>query len=208
MQTENRRISYVRTLIFTIVSALLSVVLFGVAFIKGAREWLLFIIITEVGIFSIIVWCIIAIINREKKLQELRNPKNYVIKFDNCPDYYVKRYDTVSQDYFCSNEYVVTDTRNPTKKLIMKLFPENDNSSPAVHSPTYKVQNVTGASSNPQPIDKFMISDIMTKIDNNEARCKIVNPNILESTSDALTGYKNVPWTSVQKRCENLYNKI
>lgn len=207
MQNENRRISYVRTLAFTIVSALLSIALFALLFFKGAKEWLLFITITEIGIFSIILYCIFAIINREKKLLEMRDPKNYVIKFDNCPDYYVKRYDTASKSYFCSNEYVVIDKRNPTKTLIMKLFAENDNSSPAYHNMDFKVQNGSGPLTNPQAMDKFMIEDMLSKVTTNEDRCNIVDPNIPEKSSDKLIGYKNIPWTSVQKRCQTLYTK-
>ena len=208
MQNENRRISYVRTLVFTIVSALLSIVLFGLIFIKGARDWLLFIIITEIGIFSIIIYCIIAIINREKKFQEMRDPKNYVVKFDNCPDYYVKRYDATTKGYFCSNEYVVVDPRNPTKKLIMKLFPENDNSPPQFHNPEFKIRNGTGPLTNPQPIDKFMIEDMLSKVTTVNERCQIVNPNVAEKSTDKLSGFKVIPWTSVQKRCDTLYSKI
>lgn len=207
MQNENRRISYVRTLVFTIVAALLSIVLFALIFIKGARDWLLFITITEIGIFSIIIWCIIAIINREKKIQEMRDPKNYVIKFDNCPDYYVKRYDTLSKGYFCSNEYVVSDTRNPTKTLIMKLFAENDKSSPSYHNVDFMVKNGNAPAINPQPMDKFMINDILSKVDDTADRCGIVNPNTMEKSTDKLIGYKNIPWIGVQKRCETLYSK-
>jgi hypothetical protein len=207
MQNENRRISYVRTLVFTIVSALLSIALFSLIFVKGSRDWLLFIIITEIGIFSIIIYCIIAIINREKKIQEMRDPKNYVIKFDNCPDYYVKRYDTSSKGYFCSNEYVVVDPRNTTKKLIMKLFPENDNSSPPYHSSDFKVKNGTGPLTDPQPSDKFMIEDMLSKITTNDERCQVVNPNLVEKSTDKLKGFKSLPWTSVQKRCDTLYSK-
>jgi hypothetical protein len=207
MQNENRRISYVRTLVFTIVSALLSIALFALVYVKGFSDWLLFIIITEIGIFSIIIYCIYTIINREKKLQEMRDPKNYVIKFDNCPDYYVKRYDTASKGYFCSNEYVVADQRNPTKKLIMKLFAENDNSSPPTHNANYKVTNGTGPTTDPQPMDKFMIDNFLTQLATNEERCQIVNPDVVEKSSDKLLGYKSIPWTNVQKRCQTLYSK-
>lgn len=207
MQNENKRISYVRTLVFTIVSALLSILLFGLVFVKGAKDWLLFIIITEIGIFSIIIYCIIAIINREKKLQQMRDPKNYVIKFDNCPDYYVKRYDTVSKGYFCSNEYVVTDPRNPTKTLIMKVFAEGDNSSPAAHNKDFKVRFGTGPATDPQPNDKFMIDDLLTKVNTMVDRCSIVNPEIPEKSTDKLVGFKTIPWTNVQRRCQTLYSK-
>ncbi len=207
MQNENRRISYVRTLVFTIVSALLSIALFAMIFVKGARDWLLFIIVAELGIFGIIFYCIYAIINREKKLQAMRDPKNYVIKFDSCPDYYVKRYDTASKGYFCSNEYVVTDARNPTKNLIMKVYPENDNSSPPTHNPDFKVRNGTGPLTDPQPMDKFMIDDFSTKLTTNDERCQVVDPNVAEKSTDKLKGYKTIPWTSVQKRCQTLYGK-
>lgn len=207
MQNENRRISYVRTLVFTIVSALLSIALFAMIFVKGARDWLLFIIVAEIGIFSIIFYCIYAIINREKKLQAMRDPNNYVIKFDNCPDYYVKRYDTATKGYFCSNEYVISDTRNPTKNLIMKVYAENDNSSPPNHNADFKVKNDSGPVTDPQPMDKFMIDDFLTKLTTTNERCQVVNPNVVEQSTDALKGYKNIPWTSVQKRCETLYSK-
>lgn len=207
MQEENQRVSYVRTLVYTITAAVLSIVLFGLMFLEGARTWFLSIIIIEIGIFAIIFYCIFTIVNWEKKMEQLRDPKNYVIKFDNCPDYYVKRYDTATKGYFCSNEYVVTDKRNPTKVLIMKLFAEEDKSSPATHNADFMEKNGTGPAVKPKPIDKFMMEDIMSKVQTLNERCQIVNPNVPESSTDKLTGYKTIPWVSVQRRCDTLYSK-
>ncbi len=204
---DTRRVSYVRTLVFTIFAAVLSIALFGVLFIRGAQDYLVAITILELGIFVIIFTCIVAIVNNEKKLASMKDPANYVIKFDECPNYYVKRYDTPTKQFFCSNEYIVADKRNPTSKLIMKINDAGDMSAPDTHSNTFVTKNSSGITQDPPRWDKFMLNDIYKKLDNDKERCSAVSRGGQDKPTDAIQGYRTIPWTSVQERCYNLYGK-
>lgn len=204
---DTRRISYVRTLVFTIFAGLLSIALFAVLFVQGGQDWLVAITILELGIFVIIFYCILAIVNREKEMAKMRDPKNYVVKFDDCPTYYVRRYDDATKQYFCSNEYIVADSRNPTKTLIMKINDEKDMSAPETHSTTFMSKNSSGMTQPPAVWDKFMVNDIYTKLDSDKERCAAVTRNGEDKPTDKIQGYRTLPWTSVQQRCESLYGK-
>jgi hypothetical protein len=204
---DTRKVSYVRTLTFTIFAALLSIALFAVLFIKGGLDFLVFVTILEVGIFVIIFYCIFAIVNREKELGKMKDPKNYVIKFDDCPSYYVKRYDNATSKFFCSNEYVVTDPRNPTSKLIMKIYDAGDKSAPDTHSQTFIERSSNGMTQNPAKWDKFMVNDMYALLDNDKDRCAAVTRDGEDKPTDKIQGYRTLPWTSVQQRCASLYGK-
>lgn len=204
---DQRRVSYVRTLTYTIFAGILSIALFAVLFIKGGRDFLVAITILEFGIFVVIFSCIYAIINRERALAKMKDPKNYVIKFDDCPNYYVKRFDNATSQYFCSNEYVVADKRNPTEKLIMKINDASDMSAPDTHSPTFVARNSAGMVQQPPVWDKFMVNDIYKQLDNDQDRCAAITRDGQDKPTDKIQGYRTLPWTSVKERCSSLYGK-
>ena len=121
---DNRKVSYFRTLIFTIISAMISLVLFGVLYLKP--EFKSFVITIEIGIFAIIGYTIYSIVQHEKLLNQMSDPSRFRFGFDSCPDYYIKRVDEDTRKDFCSNEYIVVDKESPLqKKLIMKIVDEN-----------------------------------------------------------------------------------
>jgi hypothetical protein len=208
MENEPRRISYFRTLIFTITAAIFSLTLCGLLYFKEVRDYLVFIVVLEIGIFSIIGYCIYAIVNREKLMGELKDPSNYTIGFDSCPDYYVKRYDAVSKKHFCSNEYVVRDKDNVSEKVIMKIV-DDATTLPIIHSDTYMGTDPSRKIPvTPQPSDKFLLSAFYNPLlKTNQDKCNIVDENVPEKASDVVQGFKAIPWTSVKARCNGLYGR-
>jgi hypothetical protein len=209
MENESRRISYFRTLIFTITAAIFSLILCGLLYFKEVRDYLVFIVVLEIGIFSIIGYCIYAIVNRERLMNELKDPSNYTISFDSCPDYYVKRYDAVSKKHFCSNEYVVRDNINVSEKVIMKIVDEKT-ALPTMHSDSYMGSDpVRKVPTPPEPSDKFLLSAFYNPLlKTNQDKCNIVDENMPEKPTDVVQGFKALPWTSVKARCNGLYGKV
>ena len=211
MSKENKNISYFRTLIFTVSAAVFSMALMALWYYK--RELVVFVFAVQIGIFAIIGYCIYTIVQYEKTLDEMSNIKNFTVKFDTCPDYYIRRSDIVTGKDFCSNEYVVVDKNSPMqKKMIMKVLPydknasgHHNNSMPKKHNTDYMVTD-GNVKRNPEPTDKFMLdtfysNELVTVKD----KCDVINPNIADRTDGKFKGFKNVPWTYAKSRCDGLY---
>lgn len=211
MSKENKNISYFRTLIFTVSAAIFSMALMALWYFK--RELVVFVFAVQIGIFAIIGYCIYTIVKYEKTLDDMSNIKNFTVKFDSCPDYYIKRADIVSGKDFCSNEYVVVDKKSPTqKKMIMKILPyqknasgQHDSSMPKKHNTDYMVTD-GNVRREPEPTDKFMLdtfysSELATVKD----KCDVINPNIADRADGKFKGFKTVPWTYAKSRCDGLY---
>lgn len=203
---DNRKVSYFRTLIFTVVSAILSLVMFALLFVKP--ELKSFVITIEIGIFSIIAYTIYSIVQHEKLLSQMSDPSKFRFGFDSCPDYYIKRIDELTRKDFCSNEYVVVDKESPLqKKLIMKIVDENT-TLPLNHSATFTTKDKnTGISLQPIKADKFYLDDFFaTELTSNKDRCDVINPNVV-TENPKFAGYKTIPWTYTRSRCDGLYGK-
>ena len=203
---DNRKMSYFRTLIFTVISAILSLVIFSLLYFKP--ELKAFVITVEIGIFFIIGYAIWAIVQHEKLLAKMSDPSMFRLDFESCPDYYIKRIDEDTRKYFCSNEYIVVDKESPLeKKLIMKMVDENTNL-PLHHTATFNVKDENTKISLPPPIyDKFYIDDFYTvDLTSDKDRCDVINPNVI-SQNEKYKGYKTIPWTYTRARCDGLYGK-
>lgn len=203
---DNRKVSYFRTLIFTVVSAIISLGIFGLLYMKP--ELKAFVITVEIGIFSIIGYTIYAIVQHEKLLSQMSDPSRFRFGFDSCPDYYIKRTDDATRKDFCSNEYVVVDKESPLqKKLIMKIVDESTNL-PLTHSATFTTKDKnTGVSLQPPKMDKFFLDDFYApELTSNKDRCDVINPNVV-TQNPRLSGYKTIPWTYTRSRCDGLYGK-
>lgn len=203
---DSRKMSYFRTLIFTVISAILSLVIFALLYFKP--ELKAFVITLEIGIFSIIGYTIWAIVQHEKLLAQMSDPSRFRFGFESCPDYYIKRIDEETRKDFCSNEYIVVDKESPLeKKLIMKIVDEKTNL-PLNHTATFNVRDKnTNISLPPPTYDKFYVDDFFaTDMTSNKDRCDAINPNVV-STNEKYNGYKTIPWTYTRSRCDGLYGK-
>lgn len=209
MASETTKVSYFRTLVFTVIAAIMSLGLFGILFVEGGKDWMPFVIAVELGIFGIITYCITLIVQREKLLENQKDAKNYSLKFDMCPDYFIKRYDEITQKDFCSNEYSVIDLNSPFgKRVTMKIVGESD-SLPTFHSSTYMNRDPnTKVASPPEPLDKFYTDALYdTSIKTDSERCSIIARNA-SPDSKFENKFKQLPWTYARTRCDGLYGKI
>lgn len=216
MTNSLKQQSYFRTLVFTVMAALVSVMLMVlVFFVPQTRDYLALIITIQIGLFLIIAYCIRSVMNKEKDFDNMSNPDNYVVKFDSCPDYFNRKLDAVSKRFYCSNEYVVPHPYDPSRQVIAKMmlhdptnvaiqFPDN-------HSNEY--MNTQGAvASKPLPSEKFYIDVLYDKSLKTIAdKCALVDESsVREVPNDPIENrkeYKQLPWTSVRSRCNGLFSK-
>lgn len=203
---NNKRISYKNTLIYTIVTAIVSLLILALLFIPSMFDYIYFIAVIELGIFIIIGVCIYKIINYEKHLNELRDQNSYYIPFSECADYFVKKTDSKGNTY-CSNEYSVKDQFGNVK--MMKIYP-TDTALPTTHTQTMNDINCKAGTTGctiPHKYEKYSLTQIPDSklLKTNQQRCSVL---FVEPTDPALTEYKEytkIPWTYVKGRCETFY---
>lgn len=197
MSASNPKVkSYFNTLIFTIISGIFSLVLMAALFFEIFKGYLPLIVTVEVGLFIIIGYCIYKIYENESIYEIKKSAKNFIIDFQQCPEYYVKR--IIDGNTICSNEYVTEDKFQ--KKQIIKIYPEDiagqtTYSFPSNHSNTYVDSN------NPQ--EKFRIDTIS----NNNTLSTKDKCNVLYGNNQSLIKYSRLPWTGLKSRC-NAYISI
>jgi hypothetical protein len=206
--------SYFRTLVFTIIATLISFALIAVIiFVPQAKQYTSLIVTIEVGLFLITIYCIRQVILKEKQFQQLSDPKNYVVNFDDCPDYFNRKYDEASRKFYCSNEYIVQHPIDSAKQAIMKLMLYDPTDTtiqfPNYHSNEY-MNTQSGTPSKPIPSEKFYPEVFLDKsLTDNIKRCNLVDDsNVIEVANDPIENrkeFKKLPWTSVRSRCNGLY---
>lgn len=209
--------SYFRTLVFTIIATLISLILIAIVFfVPDAENYLLLVVTIVVGLFLIILYCIRQVLLKEKQFVQMSDPKNYVVNFDECPDYFNRKYDEASRKFYCSNEYIVEHPADSSKQAIMKVMlfdPKNTNIQfPNYHSNEYLNRQAGGAISKPIPSEKFYTDVFRDKsLNDNVKRCNLVDDSsVKEIVNDPIENrkeYKKLPWTSVRSRCNGLYAK-
>ena len=189
----NKKVSYTNTLIYTVVNAILSLVILIVLFLKPEyNKYIYFIIVLEVGMVAIIAYCIYRIIRYEYLLKKMKDSRNVFIPFSECADYYVKKYDTAGEPY-CSNEYRIKG--NDNNEYMMKVYP-NGVPLPSVHDKTTSIDNS-------QKYEKFWLNEIGKSSDlpTNRDKCNILEAEPTDPKLSKYNGYTGIPWTYVKARC-------
>ena len=193
--SEQKRVSYYNTLIFTIISSIVSLLLLVALFFDIFKDYMPFIITVEIGIFLVISYCIYRIISNESLLDKYKKANNFSIDFTTCPDYFVKKND--GNNEYCSNEYMLEDEyRN---KKLMKVYPV-DVSLPASHTSQY---------ASPEIYDKFITTSIesepMFRSVRDKCSAAALGQHPSNSASTAYNNYKKIPWVGVKARCESYF---
>lgn len=198
MATTDRRISYFNTLLFTIITGIVSLGVLSLLFFEFGKPYIYFIIAFEVGVFTIIGYCIYKIVSAEKAKADKKD--KYVVRFDECPDYYSLK--VIDNKDYCVNEYVTKTSRGELR--ISRLTPVNttDNRPNAV--PT--VINLA-TSSKAYEINKFPLRGIEDdpNIPTFEEKCKLLYkvPPEEDKYKDHMF-YTRIPWTFAKSRCASL----
>ena len=196
MADTEQRIAYFNTLVFTIISGIISLGILIFMFFKPAAKLFPFLITVQIGIFLIIIISIYQIVSAEKLKDKYKDTKNFAINFSLCPDYYVER--NINGTKVCSNEYIVEDD-NRVKK-IMKILPADDVQKgisyafPMVHTTNYTTDSA---------IDKFKntVIEIAPDLKDNADKCAAIY-----GRNNRYTDYSRIPWTALTQRCDSYVN--
>lgn len=184
--------SYFNLLIFTILCGIFSLVLIMILLvINKIRDFIPFLITLEIGIFLIIIWCVIVIISNTNLINSAIQNNKVNIAFDSCPDFYSRMNDG-TQDV-CYNQTMYFDNNN--KQYIMKIYPENE-TLPSINNP----MSDTNANNKNERFPLFQIANSSALSTYND-KCGVL---LYEPTDVGLAnfkGYSTVPWTTIKARC-------
>jgi hypothetical protein len=193
---ENKSISYKNTLIYTIIASIISAgLLIGLAF-KSIFDYVYLIAVVEVGIFIIIGVCLYKIITYDKRMERLREDRKLIVPFNECPDYYVKKYDRTKGDPYCSNEHRVIDRSG--NEYLMKIYPHDVQTLPSTHN---NQDNIDASTSK---YEKFWLNELgaSKELMTNKERCAVVLAPPTNPSFNKYNDYHKMAWTSVRGRCE------
>ncbi len=197
-----RKTSYFNTLIFTILAGIVSVILLVLLFFKDFRKYLPFIVTLEIGIFTMIAWCIIQIYINEKALAKLRKNLDYQISFSTCPDYFTKR--IIGDKEICSNEYIYIDGNK--QKKIMKVYPQDDKTGSVAGMRPLPATLSTDYTGKEQKWEKFPLNELENEpsFKTYAQKCAPLFQDPSDSKLSYLKGYNLVPWTNMRSQCSFL----
>lgn len=197
-----RKTSYFNTLIFTVIAGIVSIILLLLLLFKDFKKYLPFIVTLEVGIFAMIIWCIIQIYINEYALDKLRKNLDYQLSFSTCPDYFTKR--LIGDKEICSNEYIYVDENN--KKQLMKIYPIDDKSRPVSGMrplPSTADSNYKG---NEKKWEKFPLHELENEpsFKTYADKCSPLFQEPSDEKIKYLKGYELVPWTNMRSQCASV----
>ena len=196
---DNKKTSYFNTLVFTIIAGIVSLCIMGLFFFDIGKEFMVFLIALEVGIFSIIAFTIFKIYKYEKDIQSKGGA--LTMSFDECPDYYVKR-DVGGKDY-CFNEYHMQDVDGTN--TIVKIQPLS-----IAGTQVPMNQGTITASDSVDAQDPLYAKFELRKLQNDitipssEQKCSLVYS--VPRTSQYTATYSHIPdlpWTYARSRCQS-----
>jgi len=190
----NKNRSYYNLLLFTIISALISLALIIGLYFKGLTEYLTFIITVIVGIFFIICWCIYSILRTEYLMNLRKDTLNYTVSFDKCPDYYTQTRDS-NGNITCLNNYSFTTPNG--ENYIIKIYPMTVSPSPNIY---YNSAN----SSNIPKYESFPLKEISSTVSSYNDQCSIFSKNLSSTVPTNYIDYNNIPWTNIKSQCSLL----
>jgi len=195
MANENSKISYFNTLIFTIVSGIISLLLLLALFFEIGKKYAYLIVMVEVGIFSIIALCIYQIIVNERRIASAKTQRYSKISFQKCPDYFEQITDDSNQ-VFCKNGFNVIYPDGSQKKIL--IYPSNP-----ISQFDSILQPVTSSSAKYIQFPLYA-TEQSDKLKDATDQCGIImkNPLSTDPVLGSFTGYSDTPWTYARSRCE------
>jgi len=196
MANENSKISYFNTLIFTIVSGIISLLLLLALFFEIGKKYAYIIVMVEFGIFSIIALCIYQIIINEKRIAASKTQSYNKISLQKCPDYFQQITDG-NNAVHCKNGFNIIYPDQTQKKIL--IYPSN----PTSEFPQIFPQITTSSPKYLQfPLYATEQSD---KLKTARDQCGVImnNPPATDKVlAPDFTGYSQTPWTYARSRCE------
>lgn len=187
---ESSKISYFNTLIFTIISGVISLVLLMLLFFEFGKEWMYLIITVEVGIFSVIGICLYQIIKNELLINGLKKGLPQRISFSECPDYFLRGENNGVT--VCNNNYPVVDNRG--RKFTLRIYPLDTDLPTSLPIPLLDVN---------EQIKLYEIEQSNRVLKDAKEECAVVmnEPPVGNTDLRPFRGYSKLPWTHARSRC-------
>ena len=196
MASRDEKKSYINTLVFTIISGIVSLILLVALFFPVGQKFMVAIITVEVGIFVIIGYCIYQIMTAESRLRKLKESNKLMVNFNECGDYYVRREDSNGK-VVCSNDYIITDPSND--QYTMKIYADDLGTAlPSTNEINPSASN--GGFQADKRYETYYLKELETsdKLKTGEDKCKP-----LFFKDDTYRHYNNIPWTFAKSRCQS-----
>lgn len=187
--SDTSKVSYFNTLIYTIVSGIISLVLLMLLFFDFGKKYIYFIITVEVGIFTVIAICLYQIIYNEYVLNNMRSKLPERVSFLECPDYFVKQ--DIDNIIMCKNYYSV---RKNNQEYMMKIYPI-DESLPSSFKLDERGSGIRDA------FNLYQLEQNNKLLKSAREQCGVVYEEPKASELEELRGYSKLPWTHAVGRC-------
>lgn len=198
MGKSQNKISYFNTLMFTIFTGIVSLGVLSFLFFDFGKKFIYFIIAFEVGVFMLIAYCLYKIISGDKKI----NAKDkYVVRFDECPDYYSKK--IIEGKEYCFNEYVVKDNAGNVK--VIKITPAEIGG--VKQDPDSAITLTDIVEPNAKLYAKFELHKLENddNIPTYEEKCKyLFKQPPVDEKYNSYRQFTYIPYTYAKSRCESL----
>lgn len=198
MANNDKKMSYFNTLMFTIITGIVSLCMLALLFFEFGKKFMIFIIAFEVGVFILITYSIVKIMMLDKKKQAA----NFIVKFEECPDYYAKK--NIDGTDYCFNDYVVNDSNGNIN--IIRLTPTEINNEINKVPKTISVSDDIRSGID-KHYEKFKLRELQT--DNAIPKLKDKCGLFFKAPPDdakynSYQHYNYIPWTYAKGRCEGL----
>lgn len=199
---DQQNIAYFNTLIFTIVTGIVSLAVLTLLFFEFGQNLIYFIVIFEVGVFILIGICIYTIVSAERNKK--KREEDILIKFDKCPDLYSKV--SYSNENYCMNWYATNDVYG--NQYVVRIYPlmdsQKNNITPVASFTSNDMSPSTFTTNTYQVIKPSQFAS-ETKFKSVSDRCQTLFTKPLPSFSNnAYDALSLVPWTYARSRCASL----
>ena len=199
MANDVSKISYFNTLIFTIVSGIISLLLLMILFFDFGKQNAYFIITIEVGIFMVIAICVYQIIRNESLLNSRKQLSNAKLSFSECPEYFTKT--NLGDSVICMNNYKSQEPNGV--QYIIKIYDSSEEIPATLQNPQINYTEATTKK------DGFKLYEIeqTPEFKNAIDQCAYIINEPKPTTGTAVQfqskfeGYSKTPWLHAKARC-------
>jgi len=196
--SSNKKIEYFNTLIFTVITGIVSLIVLCMLFFDFGKKFVYLIIMFELGVFVIIGLCIYEIMKAETKKT---NVDGYQIRFNQCPDYYSSV--SLNGTDYCMNWFQGKDAFG--KDVIIRVYPLQDSFGNEITvNKEFPASELTPAQTS--TYTNFALYDLEKeeRLPTQNKKCDVIFKPSRDTNLAKYAGHSVVPWTYARSRCQSL----
>lgn len=196
--SDNKKIEYFNTLIFTVITGIVSLIVLCLLFFDFGKKFVYLIIVFELGVFIIIGMCIYEIVKAEGRKKDV---DGYTIRLDQCPDYYSSV--SLNGTDYCMNWFFGKDAFG--KKVLMRVYPLRDAFGNEISvEPEIQRSALTPTATNNYA--NFALYDLEKeeRLPTQNKKCDVIFKTPTDTNLSKYAGHSVVPWTYARSRCQSL----